>query len=206
MPPLSTHFRLATDVLQLLGVLSHVNSFVLGTTAPDAFDPDSEESFSNYHFKEKEERISLESFLRKTNFIFQPVNEPSWLFSCGYYCHLWLDVFFRDNAGYLPFRKPICLSDTDVGKLVRRETEILNAPFALKLESLPMPQPKNFLLPFGLEFVDVDRCVHLFYTVIKQSQTWSQLVPTFDAIDEAKYNAFFGDVSKIFMKEFQNAA
>ena len=206
MPPLSTHFRLATAVLPLLGIVSHASSFVFGTTAPDAFDPDSEDSFSQCHFKDKDERISLENFLRKTNFILQPVDDLSWSFSCGYYCHLWLDVYFRDNTDCLPFRKPIRLSDADLRTLVRRETEILNVPFVLNLGSLPVPKPEGFLLPLGLEFVDVGRCIHLFQEVIKQSQAWSQFVPTFEAIDEVRYTTFFGDLSKIFMHEFQKAA
>jgi hypothetical protein len=206
MPPLSTHFRFATAVLPLLGIVSHVSSFVLGTTAVDAFDPDSEDSFAEYHFREKNERISLENFLRETNFILQPVDDSSWSFSCGYYSHLWLDVFFRDNADCLPFRKPIRLSDVDLRMLVRRETEILNVPFVLHFESLPFPEPEHLCLPLGLEFVDRVRCIHLFHEVIKQSQAWSQLAPGFEAIDEAGYTAFFGDVAKIFTNEFQKAA
>jgi hypothetical protein len=61
-------------------------------------------------------------------------------------------------------------------------------------------------LPSGFEFVKQERCIHLFREVIKQSQAWSQFVPTFEAIDETEYMAFFRELSKSFTNEFQKAA
>jgi hypothetical protein len=206
MPPLSTHFRLATFVLSPLGVMSYASAFLLGTIAPDAFDPDSEESFSQHHFKGKDGRISLENFLKETNFIFKPSSNSSWSFSCGYYCHLWLDVFYRDNADRLPFKRPVGISDTDLRSLVRRETEILNAPCILEIGNLFSSRSEDLSLPMGLEFVELERCFHLFREVSKQSQTWAQLVPTFESIDEGEYASFFENISKIFTNKIQNAA
>ena len=205
MPPLSTHFRLATLVMPRMGITSNVSSFLLGTTAPDAFDPESEESFSQHHFNGKDGRISLENFLRETNFTFSPDDNSSGSFNCGYYCHLWLDVFFRDNADRLPFKKSLDMTDMNFRDLVRKETEILNAPFVLGVGNLSLPRSEDLLMQIGLEFVSVERCTYLFSEVVKQSQAWSQLVPTFEALDKAEYDTFFEDVSKLFINKLQNA-
>ncbi|MCJ7435426.1 MAG: hypothetical protein MUO77_18245 [Anaerolineales bacterium] len=207
MPPLSTHFRLATLVMPLLGITTpQVSYFFLGTIAPDAFDPESEENFSRHHFKGKDGRISLEHFLKETNFIFEPSNNSSWSLSCGYYSHLWLDAFYRDNADRLPIKKPIGISDIDLRSLVRRETEILNAPCVLDIGNLLSLQFEDLSLPVGLQFVELERCFHLFHEVLKQSQAWSQFVPTFESIDEGEYTSFFENLSKIFRNEIRNAA
>ena len=206
MPPLSTHFRLATLILPPLGITSYVAPFLLGTTAPDAFDPKSEESFSQHHFKGKDGHISLEKFLKETNFVLTPSDISSWSFTCGYYSHLWLDVFFRDNTDRLPFKKPVGISDTDLRCLVRRETEILNAPCVLELGDLLNSRHEGLSLPVGLEFVKLELCFDLFCEVIKQSQACVKLVPTFESIDEGEYTSFFEHISKMFWSEIQNAA
>ncbi len=206
MPPLSTHFRFATLVMPSLGSVSQVGSFLLGTTAPDAFEPDSEDSFSQHHFKGGDGRISLQEFLKETNFIHQPYDNPAWSFICGYYSHLWLDIFYRDNADSLSFKKPIGMPDTDLRDLIRRETEILNAPFVLDFGNLPLPQSEDLLLPTGLEFVELERCIYLFSEVLKQSQAWSQLASTSKTIDEAEYATFLRDAAKLFTNEIQTAA
>ena len=206
MPPLSSHFHFAALVVPSLGIPSYVHSFTLGTFAPDAFDPEREGSFSQHHFKVMNERISLEDFRRETNFSLQPDNDSTWSFKCGYYCHLWLDVYYRDNADCLPFRRPLNMSDTDLRSLVRRETEILNAPFVLGVGDLSLPQRKEVVLPVGLEFIDIERCIQLFHEVVKQSLAWSKLVPTFESVDESEYTRFFGDVITLFLNEFQTTA
>lgn len=202
MPPLSSHFRLATLVTHQLGITPHEGAFLLGTTAPDAFDLDSEESFSQHHFRALDGRISLEGFLKQTHFVPKPSNNSTWSFSCGYYAHLWLDVFYRDHADSMPFRKPVGMEDADFRKLVRRETEILNAPFVLNASILKIPRFEDLSLPGGLEFVDLERCKHLFQEVLKQSEAWSQLAPASEAVDAAEYAAFFTEVSKLFLRDF----
>jgi hypothetical protein len=201
MPPLSSHFRFAKLVMRQLRSTLHEGAFFLGTTAVDAFDPARAESFSQYHFRATDGRISLEDFLKQTNFELKPSINSSWSFSCGYYSHLWLDVFYRDHADRMPFRKPVRLEDADFRKLVRRETEILNAPFVLNASNLQIPWSENLSLPRGLEFVDLERCNRLFHEVLKQSETWSQLAATSEAVDAAEYAAFFVELSRIFMSE-----
>jgi hypothetical protein len=93
MPPLSTHFRFVTLILPSLGIASHAGSFLFGVTAPDACEPASEERFSQYHFIGSNGQISLESFRKATSFTPTPSDDASWSFTCGYYSHLWLDVF-----------------------------------------------------------------------------------------------------------------
>jgi hypothetical protein len=200
MPPLSTHFRFTTLLTPLLDIASHSGHFLLGTTAPDAFEPENEESFAQHHFTGEDGRISLESFSKQTKFILQPCHDPSWSFQCGYYSHLWLDVFFREHADCLPIKRPSGMTDTDLRKLVRRETEILNAPFVL---SLALPQLEDLRLPVGLEFVQPALALQLFHDVVKQSQAWSRLSPAFETMDEAEYAAFFRNATQLFIKEFQ---
>jgi len=93
MPPLSAHFRFAAQIPPSLGIVSQAGSFLLGTTAPDAFEPESEASFSRHHFKNESGQISLPDFVKATRFLPRPVDHPAWSFTCGYFCHLWLDVF-----------------------------------------------------------------------------------------------------------------
>jgi hypothetical protein len=206
MPPLSSHFRFATLVMYQLRIKHREGAFLLGTTAPDAFDLDSEESFSQHHFRAMDGRISLEGFLKQTHFVSKSSNNSSWSFSCGYYAHLWLDVFYRDNVDRMPFKGPFDMENADFRKLVRRETEILNAPFVLNASNLKIPRFENLSLPGGLEFIDLERCKRLFQEVLKQSETWSQLTPTSDTVDAAEYAAFFAEVSKLFLSDFKYAA
>jgi hypothetical protein len=206
MPPLSSHFRFAILVKRQLRIMPHECAFLLGTTATDAFDPDREESFSQHHFRATDERISLESFLKQTHFVLKPSINSSWSFSCGYYSHIWLDVFYRDHADRMPFRRPVGMEDADFRKIVRRETEILNAPFVLNAGNLQIPRSENLSLPGGLEFVDLERCNRLFHEVLKQSEAWSQLAPTSETVDAAEYAAFFAEVSGLFLSAIQNAA
>lgn len=201
MPPLSSHFRFATLVMHPLRITPQEGAFLLGTTAPDAFDPDREESFSQHHFRATDGRISLEDFLKQTNFVLKPSINSSWSFSCGYYSHLWLDVFYRDHADRMPLRRPVGMEDADLRKLVRIETEILNTTFVLNAGNLNFPRSENLSLPKGLEFVDLERCNRLFHEVLKQSETWSQLAPTSESVDAAEYAAFFAEVSRLFLSE-----
>jgi hypothetical protein len=189
-----------------LGVLSQAGCFLLGTTAPDAFEPDSEASFSQHHFRDESGRISLPNFVKATNFIHQPADNPTWSFTCGYFCHLWLDVFYRDNAERIPFKRPAGVPDSDLRNLVRRETEILTAPFVLNIRDLPVSDLKALKLPPSLEFIDLERCIPLFHEVVKQSQAWSDPDPNFEAIDPEKFSAFLSDVSKLFLNEIQTTA
>ncbi len=145
MPPLSAHFRFATLVTTPLGIKSHAGSFLLGATAPDAFEPDNEDGFSRHHFvKGKNGRISLERFLEDTNFIPQPSDSFAWSFTCGYYSHLWLDNYYRDNADRLPHKKPAGISDADLMGLARKEAEILTRPSFWKLANYPYNVLKTF--------------------------------------------------------------
>jgi hypothetical protein len=124
-------------------MMPYADSFLLGTTAPDAFESDSEESFSQQHFITADGRISLSGFLKQTNLILQPSNNPSWLFGCGYYSHLWLDVFYRDQADRIPIKKPVGMVEADLRKLARQGTEILNAPFVLGVSNLQLSELEN---------------------------------------------------------------
>ena len=81
MPPLSTHFRFAILLMPHLGIFTYHGDFVLGTTAPDAFEPDSEVGFSRHHFRVVDGTISLPDFLKATNFIIQPSDDPAWSFA-----------------------------------------------------------------------------------------------------------------------------
>jgi len=203
MPPLSTHFRFAAQILPSLGVVSHAGSFLLGTTAPDAFEFESESSFSRHHFNSESGRISLPDFVKTMYFTFLPSDDSVWSFTCGYYCHLWLDVFYRNNADRISIQRPAGMPDADVRGLVRRETEILNAPYVLEAANLPIPQSEELLLPPGLEFVDPERCNQLVREVIKQSRELSILSPECELIDHAGYAAFLEYASKRFLDEFQ---
>lgn len=199
MPPLSSHIRFATLVMRQLGFRRHQGAFFLGTTAADAFDPDGEESFSQHHFQAADGRTTLEGYHKRTSFALKPSMNSSWSFSCGYYSHLWLDVFYRGHAGRMPFRRPVGMVDADFRQLVRRETEILNAPFVLDAGKRRIPRSKDLSLPSGLEFVDLERCRRLFHEVLKQSETWSQQAPTSEAVEAAEYAAFFAEVAKLFL-------
>lgn len=206
MPPLSTHFRIATLSLPSLGIVSNARFFFLGTTAPDAFTPDKEASFAQHHFKKENGPIDLPSFVQAANFMYRPTDDPVWSFTCGYFCHLWLDVFYRDNAERMPIKRPAGVPDSDLKSLVRRETEILNAPFVLNIRNLPLSDLKALKLPPGLEFIDLERFTHLFHKVVKQSRRWSGQAPRFEAIDPAEYAAFLGNVSTLFLNEIQTTA
>jgi hypothetical protein len=181
-----------------LGITSHVDSFLLGTTAPDAFEPDVENSFSLHHFNGGDRRISLTNFRKSTNFTPKPSDNSAWAFLCGYYSHLWLDVFFRENSDRISFKRPVGISDADMRSLVRKETEVLNAPFVLRFSDLSM---EDFLCPNGLEFVKLERCNHLFHEVIAQSQAWAQSPTELMALDEAEYVTFLEDAAKLFKEE-----
>jgi hypothetical protein len=206
MPPLSTHFRLATLVTSSLGIVPHTGYFILGTTAPDAFEPDSEISFSRHHFRAVDGKISLPDFLKATGFLSHSSDDAAWSFTCGYYCHLWLDVYFRDSADRIPFRRPAGVQDSDLRSLVRKQTEILNAPFVLSLSHLPVSGLKALNLPPGLEFIDLERCTHLFHEVVKQSQAWSDPDPKFESMDPDEFAAFLADASMLFLLEIQTIA
>ncbi len=93
------------------------------------------------------------------------------------------------------------MEDADFRKLLRRETEILNAPFVLNAGNLKIPRSEDLSLPSGLEFVDLKRCIHLFHEVLKQSETWSQLAPSSEAVDAAEYAAFFAEVARLFLSD-----
>ena len=207
MPPLSTHFRFAILLMPHLGIFTYQGDFVLGTTAPDAFEPDSEVSFSRHHFRAVDSTISLPDFLKATNFITQPSDNPAWSFACGYYCHLWLDVFYRDNAERISFKRPAGMSDSDLRSRVRRETEILNAPFVLKISNMPSSDLiQELKLPPGLEFIDLERCTHLFHEVVQQSQVWSVPAPKFESREPGEFAAFLASASKLFLNEIQTTA
>jgi hypothetical protein len=186
-----------------LGIISHPGDFLIGTTAPDAFEPDSEISFSRHHFRGADGKISLLNFLKMTGFIGHPSDDPAWSFTCGYYCHLWLDVFYRDNAERIPFKRPAGLPDSDLRSLVRRETEILNAPFVLNIMDLPVSDLNTLKLPPGLEFIDLERCTHLFHEVVKQSQKWSNMTPKFKSMDPDELATFLTNAAKLFLNEIQ---
>ena len=199
MPPLSSHIRFATLVMRQLRFTRHQGAFFLGTTAADAFDPDGEDSFSQHHFHAADGRTLLEGFFKRTNFELKPAMNSSWSFSCGYYSHLWLDVFYRGHADRMPFRRPVGMVDADFRQLVRKETEILNAPFVLYAGKRRIPRSGDLPLPRGLEFVDLGRCKQLFQEVLKQSEAWSRMTPTSEAVEAAEYAAFFADVTGLFL-------
>jgi hypothetical protein len=83
------------------------------------------------------------------------------------------------------------------------ETEILNAPFVLNIDNLPILDLKALKLPPGLEFIDLERCTHLFHDVVKQSQRWSDAAQKFEAIDPEEFAAFLGNASEFFLNEIQ---
>jgi hypothetical protein len=199
MPPLSSHFRFASIVMRRLRITPHEGAFYLGATAVDAFDPEGEESFSQHHFRGADGRISLEGYLKQTNFMLEPSANSCWSFSCGYYSHLWLDVFYRGHAERMPFRRPAGMQDADFRQLVRRETEILNAPYVLNAGKAQIPQPEGLSLPGGLEFVDLVRCKQLFQEVLKQSEAWSRLEPTSEAVEAAGYADLFAEAAGLFL-------
>jgi hypothetical protein len=184
-----------------LNIESNVPSFLLGTLAPDAFVPDSQDSFSQHHFQGTDKRISLQSFFKETSFTDQPRELPIWSFLCGYYSHLWLDVFYRENSSRIPFRRPAELPNADLRSLLRRETEILNAPYVLRFSGLLIPRVEDVLLPTGLGFVHLERCIHLFHEVQSQSQARAKQPAVFTALSATEYAAFLKDASKLFIDE-----
>jgi hypothetical protein len=93
------------------------------------------------------------------------------------------------------------MEDAEFRKLVRRETEILNALFVLNAGKLQIPRSENFSLPGGLEFVDLERCNRLFHEVLKQSETWSRMAPMSETVEAAEYAAFFEEVSRLFLSD-----
>jgi hypothetical protein len=186
-----------------LGIMCHAGPFLLGTTAPDAFEPESEVSFSRHHFTGSDDRISLQKFLDAKNLSHEQSDESTWSFCYGYYCHLWLDVFYRDNADRILIERPADISDVELRSLVRREKEILNAPFVLDAAHLLTPRSDNLFLPPSLEFVDLERCINLFREVVKQSQEWSIFASDFKTIDSIRYAAFLESASHLFLEEFQ---
>jgi hypothetical protein len=203
VPPLSIHFRFASLILPSLGAVSHTGNFLIGTTAPDAFEPEREDSFSRHHFINETGHISLPDFVQTTGFLLRPADHPAWSFTCGYYCHLWLDVFYRNNMGRIPIRRPDGMLDAEVRRHVRRETEILNASFVLDAADQPIPQPEELCLPIGLKFIDTERCIQLFHEVIKQSREWSTLSIEFELIDRVEYTTILENAVTLFMNEIQ---
>lgn len=201
MPPLTSHYRFAALVMPRLGIASGAGSFLLGTTAPDAFDPDRAALFFQYHFIEKDQLISLERFRRETAYSFQPAGS----FACGYYCHLWLDVYFQANADRLSFRRPQGMSDADLRSLVRREAEIPNAPFVLQVAESTILQPAEVALPAALEFVDLQRCADLFHAAVQQAQAETQPAPPIESRIEPAYTQLFEDALESFLNEIQSA-
>jgi hypothetical protein len=189
-----------------LGMVSYSGWFLLGTTAPDAFDPESEDSFARYHCRGEDGRISLQKFLENTNLTHRSSDNSARPFLCGYYCHLWLDVFFRDNADSLPFNRPADMPESELRRLVRRETEILNAPFVLSAGNLPDFDFNTLKLPSTLEFIDSERCMKLFREVVEQSQAWSVLAPEFEPIDPLAYADFLENAAKLCLDEIQSTA
>lgn len=190
-----------------LGSGLHHAAFLLGTTAPDAFEPDREDSFSKHHFKGEDGRIRLQRFLDNTGFRYhQSADDPTWFFTYGYFGHLWLDVYYRDHGDRLPFKRPTDMPDADLRSLVRKETEVLNAPFVLNAGHLPVHHYTDLALPSGLEFVNLQRCIGLFHEVVKQSQAWSLLDHSFESLDKDEYATFLEDASRSFQNEIRTIA
>src|SRR4030067_2633506 len=131
MPPLTPHFRFAALVMPRLGLPPNAGLFLLGSLAPDAFEPDSEEGFTQHHFIGQDGKISLATFTQATGFSWRSAHEPGWPLTCGYYAHLWLDVFYRNHGDDLPVRRPNGMSDVDLRLTLRKETEYINSPHFL---------------------------------------------------------------------------
>jgi len=186
-----------------LGIVPYAGNFILGTTAPDAFEPEREASFSQHHFKKDDGRTCLPEFVQATYFMYQPIDDPAWSFTCGYYCHLWLDVYFSENSDRIPFKRPAGKSEAELRSLVRKETEILNAPFVLNLNDIPVLRPGDLVLPSSLGFVGAGRCIQLFYEVVEQSRAWSAPVYEFESIDPLDYAAFLEEASELFLNNIQ---
>lgn len=91
------------------------------------------------------------------------------------------------------------MQDADFRQLVRRETEILNAPYVLNAGKVQIPRPEDLSLPGGLEFVDLVRCKQLFQEVLKQSEGWSRLEATSEAVEAAGYADLFAEAAGLFL-------
>jgi hypothetical protein len=197
MPPLNAHFRFAMLVAPAVGITSHVDSFLLGTAAPDAFDSEDKGDFALYHFQGGDGRISLENFLIKTKFTFHPADNSSWSFVCGYYSHLWLDMFYQDQAWRLKFNKPDSLSPADLRNLIGKEAEILNAPFVLQTGN-----PSSLSsLPDLFEFVNLARCIQIFHETVQRSHAHLNLIHAFEILNEADYADFFDYAVRSYLSE-----
>jgi len=201
MPPLSTHFRFSCLIVPRLAAASHVDLFLLGTVAPDAFRPADDASFAEHHFSREGGRIDLASFRKAARLGTLPAASPASAFATGYYAHLWLDAFFIDHGNELPVARSVSASQADLRLAVRKEAEFFNAPFVLALAGASRPTTEELSLPRGLEFIDKEACARLMRTVVEEAHAaaLAAIVPT--VLDEGQYDEFLGTGAESFLAE-----
>jgi hypothetical protein len=206
MPPLSTHLHFATLLMNPQGIASQAGLFLLGPIAPDAFERDSEESFTQHHFIGQDGKISLTAFAQATGFSVPPSDQPEWSLGRGYYAHLWLDVYDQTRRGDLPAKRPNDLSDDNSRLGLRKETEYLNAPDVLEWVSKQFPWPDSVLTSPALGFIDVQRCRRLFQDVLAQTRESMKLPVQLVLIDPSEYGLFLRGAADKLLDESKDAA
>jgi hypothetical protein len=198
MPPASTHLRFASLILPRLSVASLVGPFVLGSLAPDTFEPASEDSFVRHHFL-RDGRIHLRSFRRITS-LPDEGQDPTSAFVAGYDAHLWLDVYFGEHSGAMVTRRPTSLSEAEIRRATRLEADFLHAPAVAAFLRCGPPDTRELALPPGLGFVDLERCAELWRTVREAAANLLGADVELVVLDEGGVRRFIEEAAEAYLR------
>lgn len=115
MPPISTHMHFGKIFIENSDDEIDIRSFILGIVSPDTFNDD--DSFEEFHCLDEDGNIDVREFYEKFDLKKLNLHEKS--FVLGYYCHLWLDEYYKFNASKLTVHNSRDLPDEELTAAVK---------------------------------------------------------------------------------------
>ncbi len=115
MPRISTHMHFGKLLLESSDDDVDIHSFIIGLVAPDTFTDD--KAFEHYHYVDEDGDISVKEFYE--SFEWGKFNLKQKSFVLGYYCHLWLDEYYKFNASKLTLHNNNDLPNDELGHAVK---------------------------------------------------------------------------------------
>ncbi len=114
MPPISTNIHFGKLFIENLKMKIDVPSFIIGIASPETID---EDDFEDLHTLDEDGNIDVREFYEQFNFEELSLKQKS--FVLGYYCHVWLDEYYKFNASKLRIRNSVDLTDEELGNAVK---------------------------------------------------------------------------------------
>lgn len=176
-----------------------IRSFLLGLVSPDTFDSD--EDFEEYHCYDEDGNIDVREFYERFDMDVLSLQQRS--FVLGYYCHLWLDEYYKFNASRLVVHNSRDLTDDELSEAVKNIVKYYDS----KVVGSYYDSIKNSIQSYDLK-LKLGELKHISVKWAKEklSDYFSEELPKdvyTDLIDEEEYVDFIGSSCSKFMKSME---